>query len=113
MMPDVPELEFHLPAAPWRHPDGAADGVREQTLAEDAGATTVLQRYEPGTDTSANGVITHDFIEQVYVVNGDLTDLTLGLTFTAGMYASRPPGMEHGPYTSDAGCLMLVTTRPS
>lgn len=112
-MSGQPELEFHLPDAPWRRPEGAAEGVWEQTLAQGASSLTLLQRYEPGTDTSGAGVISHDFVEEVYLVNGDLTDLTLGLTFTAGMYASRPPGMPHGPYTSDAGCLMLVTHRPA
>jgi hypothetical protein len=33
-------------------------------------------------------------------------DLTLERTFGAGEYACRPPGMVHGPWTSD-GCEML------
>ena len=41
----------------------------------------------------------------MYILEGDLTDLRLGETFTAGMYACRPPGMEHGPWTTEAGCL--------
>jgi hypothetical protein len=62
-------------------------------------------RFEPGTDTSDNGVLTHDFWEEVYILEGDLTDLRLGETFTAGMYACRPPGMEHGPWSTQSGCL--------
>jgi len=40
-------------------------------------------------------------------VDGDITDLRLGERFTAGMYACRPPGMEHGPWRSDNGALMV------
>ncbi|MGW2566395.1 cupin domain-containing protein [Streptomyces sp. NPDC001537] len=105
-----PQSEFHRPEAPWRRPPGAADGVWEQVLAEDpqTGDATVLQRYEPGTDTSAQGSVRHDYFEEVYLVEGSLTDLRLGETFTAGMYAYRHPGMEHGPWTSGEGVLMLV-----
>ena len=112
-MTDKPELEFHAPDAPWRQPDGAAEGIWEQTLTEDSdGANvTLLQRYEPGVDTTAHGVLTHTFWEEVFLVGGDLRDLTLGTTFEAGMYACRPPGMPHGPYRSDNGCTMIVNCR--
>jgi hypothetical protein len=43
----------------------------------------------------------------VYLLEGELTDLTLGRTFRAGHYASRRPGMPHGPYRTPAGCTML------
>jgi hypothetical protein len=33
-----------------------------------------------------------------------MTDLRLGETFTAGMFACRPPGMEHGPWVTEEGC---------
>ena len=41
------------------------------------------------------------------MLEGDLTDLTLGRTFGPGDYASRRPGMPHGPYRTASGCLML------
>jgi hypothetical protein len=43
----------------------------------------------------------------VYLLDGELTDLTLGRTFRAGSYASRRPGMPHGPYRTPSGCTML------
>ncbi|MEU9150324.1 cupin domain-containing protein [Streptomyces sp. NPDC048417] len=109
-----PELEFHRPDAPWTTPAGAAPGVREQTLAEDpaTGARTALVRWAPGTDTSAHGVARHGFWEEVHLLSGALRDLTLDTTFTAGMYACRPPGMPHGPWTSEDGVTMLVITYP-
>ncbi|MEU1535588.1 cupin domain-containing protein [Streptomyces fagopyri] len=109
-----PELEFHRPAGHWSTPAGAAPGIQEQVLAEDSatGARTVLVRWDPGTDTSAQGVSRHDFWEEVHLLEGALHDLTLGTTFTAGMYACRPPGMAHGPWTSREGVTMLVITYP-
>lgn len=110
-----PELEFHEPLAQWRKTNGdAARGIWERMLAEDpdTGDATLLQRYDAGADTLANGTIVHDFWEEVMILSGELTDVTLDKTFTAGMYACRPPGMVHGPYRSDAGCEMLVIARP-
>jgi hypothetical protein len=104
-----PELEFHAPDGPWIRAGGPVAGIWSQTLAEDpeAGAYTGLQRYEPGVDTTPLGVRVHDYWEEVYILDGDLTDLTLGVTFSAGMYACRPPGMPHGPWRSEHGVLML------
>lgn len=85
---DVPELIERILAV-----EAAGSGV----------ATRVL-RFPPGCDTSPNGVQVHDFWEEVYILSGSLTDLTLGETFSAGMYACRPPGMPHGPWRSDDGC---------
>ena len=34
-------------------------------------------------------------------------DLGKGQTFSAGMYACRPPGMVHGPYRVPRGCMTL------
>lgn len=105
-----PELEFHRPAAPWTTPPGAAPGILEQTLASatDAAHRTVIQRWAPGTDTSALGVAGHQGWEEVYILTGSLHDITLGRTFTAGMYACRPPGMAHGPWHTADGVTMLV-----
>ena len=111
-----PELEFHEPLVDWTKANGDADhGIWEQILAADplSGDSTLLQRYEPGANTIASGVIVHDYWEEVMLLSGELTDVTLGKTFTAGMYACRPPGMRHGPYLSVAGCSMLVVVRPS
>jgi hypothetical protein len=57
-------------------------------------------------------VALHDVWEEVYLVEGAIHDLTLDRTFTAGMYACRPPGMPHGPWISPDGVTMLVITYP-
>jgi hypothetical protein len=104
-----PELEFHRPTGPWVADEGPVRGIWTQTLAEDpaTGAYTGLVRYEPGVDTSPLGARVHAYWEEVYLLEGDLTDLRLGETFSAGMYACRPPGMPHGPWRTAHGVLML------
>ncbi len=86
---------------------GAVPELTERILAADpdAGVATRILRFEPGTDTSPNGVQVHDFWEEVYILEGSITDLRLGETFVAGQYACRPPGMKHGPWVSEDGCL--------
>ena len=81
---------------------GLVPGLYERITATDAetGVATRLLRFDPGTDTSAAGPQVHAFWEEVYILEGSFTDLTLGETFTAGMYACRPPGMPHGPWRS-------------
>lgn len=102
-----PEHEFFdVEDVPYTRCAGDVAELTERILAADeaAGTATRILRFEPGTDTTPNGVQVHDFWEEVYVVSGSLTDLELGRTFTAGMYACRPPGMRHGPWRSDEGC---------
>ena len=107
-----PEYEFHQPMAEWRPAEGALSavtGVWRQVLARDpaTGVYTSLTRFEPGVDTSPAGPARHDYWEEVYILEGDLTDLALGQTFHQGMYACRPPGMLHGPWRSESGALTL------
>ncbi|MEU7766706.1 cupin domain-containing protein [Nocardia sp. NPDC049190] len=102
-----PEFEF-FPATdvPFTACEGKADGLTERILAADGdtGVATRILHFDPGTDTTPNGVQVHDFWEEVYILEGSFTDTRLGRTFTAGDYACRPPGMEHGPWTSAEGC---------
>jgi hypothetical protein len=105
-----PELEFHVPDGEWRVPGGSrSQGLHEKLLSadEDGTAYTRLLRFDPGAESSPDGPQVHDFWEEVFIVDGDITDLRLGERFTAGMYACRPPGMEHGPWRSDNGALMV------
>ena len=63
----------------------------------------------PATYTTAPFV--HDHWEEVYLVSGDLIvgndkDGKGGESFEAPTYACRPPGVHHGPFKSDRGCLL-------
>jgi hypothetical protein len=109
-----PEIEFrgtdHLP---WEPVGGSAvggaggPGVTQKILSRDpaTGDVTRLLRFEPGVETS--DTIVHDFWEEVWILEGELVDLGKRQTFTAGMYACRPPGMVHGPYRVPKGCITL------
>ncbi|MGW6604992.1 cupin domain-containing protein [Streptomyces sp. NPDC055036] len=107
-MKDMHEF-FNAADQPWEDVVGQP-GVTERLLSAapgDAGELTRLARWAPGLDTSEAGVIRHEYYEEVYLLAGELHDLTLGATFGAGYYASRPPGMPHGPYRTVTGCTML------
>jgi len=102
-----PEHEFFaVKKVEWTPCLGRVIGLTERILAADdeEGVATRILRFDPGTDTTPNGVQVHDFWEEVYILEGSIRDLRLDETFTAGMYACRPPGMEHGPWVSEDGC---------
>ena len=105
---------FAVDQVPWQA-DAHAPAVTERVLSRGADDRTLtrIARWAPGTDTSAAGVIRHDYYEEVYLLDGELHDLTLGRTFTAGHYASRPPGMPHGPYRTETGATMLEIRCPA
>jgi hypothetical protein len=109
-----PEHEFFRPDhLPWTATAGSAvggaggAGVSEKILSRDAetGDVTRLVRFEAGVETKET--IRHDFWEEVWILEGELIDLGKQQTFTAGMYACRPPGMIHGPYRVPRGCTTL------
>lgn len=100
---------FAADAMPWR--DGPQPGTAEKILSQDRADQDVLTRlvrWAPGFATSAD-VIRHEWAEEVYLLEGDLYDSTLDRTFRAGHFASRPPGMAHGPYRTTDGCVMVET----
>jgi hypothetical protein len=108
-----PEREFFKPDyLPWEPVEGSAaggaggPGIAQKILSRDpvTGDLTRLLRFDAGVTTT--DTITHDFWEEVWIVEGGLTDLGTRQTYTAGMYACRPPGMRHGPYASVSGALL-------
>jgi hypothetical protein len=102
------EREFFDTADVDWTPAPGVGGVMEKVLSQGEGSIlTRLARWEPGLDTTPAGVIRHEYVEEVYLLDGDLTDLTLDRTFHTGEYACRPIGMPHGPYRTEAGCTML------
>ena len=95
---------FDTDLLPWNK---IGEGVYEKILSKDeeTGAYTRLLKIEPGG--KIEGILTHDFCEEVYIIKGSLVDKTLNKKFTAGMYAYRNPGMKHGPYESPDGFLAI------
>jgi hypothetical protein len=111
--------EFHavdLDGEGWHSPSGFPQGIEQKILAgrldEDnkVGSRTRLLRFKPGACTTMPFV--HDYWEEVYLIAGDLTvdDATKGTratTFAPNTYACRPPGVHHGPFRSEKGCVLL------
>jgi len=102
----------------WQRPLGYPKGIQLKVLAgkidldKKTGGYTRLLRFMPGSFTTEPFV--HDHWEEVYVLQGDLIvnskpDGTGGQTFLQGTYCSRPPGVPHGPFRSETGCLLLET----
>ena len=102
------ESEFHLLGKlEWKQVTAgiSAGKAWEKILSwdPDTGAHSRLYMLEPGCET--NSVLTHDFWEEVYILEGSLVDTRLrDREFVAGSYACRPPGMVHGPYKAPGGC---------
>lgn len=111
-----PEYEF-FPVTNVERTVCAGDNpkISERILSSDpsTGVATRILHYAPGADSTPMGVQKHDFWEEVYIIEGSFTDLTLGQTFTAGMYACRPPGMPHGPWSSDEGIVTFEVRYPA
>ena len=118
MTVNKPHLEFHAVdrSRGWETPAGYPAGIEQKILAgglDEAhrqGSRTRLLRFAPGVFTTAPFV--HDYWEEVYLVEGDLTvgnDAAGhgGDAFAPGTYACRPPGAVHGPFKSEHGCLLL------
>lgn len=113
---DKPELEFtDVSEFAFAQVPGGPPGLTERILAADSatGIATRMLHLAPGTDTSEAGVLRHDFWEEVYIVRGELHDVTLDAVFPAGTYACRPPGMPHGPFRSEPGCLTFEVRYPA
>jgi hypothetical protein len=105
-------------------------GISQLTLNHDpsTGRATYLQRWSPGASNQIQN-FSHEFIEEIVVIEGDLRDLKGrrsrtgeivqgegedgdGDVWGKGAYAYREPGMNHGPFRSEEGCLMFVVVIP-
>ncbi len=99
-------------ATPPGYPGGFAEKILAGSLdeARRKGTRTRLLRMAPGTFSTVPFV--HEYWEEVYLVSGDLivgndAEGRGGEKFTGPTYACRPPGVHHGPFRSEGGCLLL------
>lgn len=91
---------------PWL-PEAGIEGLYAKTLArcEDSGSYTRLLKFLPGTDTTPAGPQSHQHLEELWLVEGSIYDLTLEKNFVAGMYANRLHNMDHGPWRAPEGAI--------
>lgn len=99
----------------WEAIEGLEGMAEELTLAidEQSGDYTRLTRFLPGADTTPFGSKSHDYPEEVMILEGRLYDAAFDRWLSAGDYASRPAGEEHGPFRTDEGCVVLEMSYPS
>jgi quercetin dioxygenase-like cupin family protein len=99
----------------WSPIEGLEEVAEELTLAIDheTGDYTRLTRFKPGADTSALGAKSHNYPEEIMMVQGRLYDAAFDQWLEAGDYASRPPGEKHGPFKTEEGCVVLEISYPS
>jgi hypothetical protein len=102
-------------SAEWQPIEGLEGIAEELTLAidEQTGDYTRLTRFAPGADTAAFDSKSHDYPEEVFIIEGSLYDAAFDRWLTKGDYASRPPGEVHGPFRTDEGCLVIEVSYPS
>jgi len=104
--------------AGWHTPAGYPAGIKQKILSggldevQLKGNRTRLLRFDPGVHTTKPFV--HTYWEEVFLLSGDLTvgndeNGQGGTPFTGYTYAVRPPGVFHGPFKSETGCLLLET----
>lgn len=100
----------------WESPPGYPPGVQQKILAgtldkaNKRGGHTRLLRFLPGAYTTEPFI--HDHWEEVFIVRGDLwVDSDKygkgGEKFVENTYCVRPPGVWHGPFRSENGCLLV------
>lgn len=106
------QFEFH-PASQNRTWTPIEPGVDELILNQDTqtGRRSTLQRWQPGARNKQD-VFVHDYVEEIYMAEGDLYDEHLQRGWEKGAYAYRKPGMRHGPFRSEGGCLMFIVCIP-
>jgi len=95
-----PMLEFmNFEHLPWTEVGEGTTKAKIKTLADDhrTGDSSFILHLPCNYRSKSNEGISHDFWEEVLILDGDLTDLRLSKTFGVHHYACRPPGMIHGP----------------
>ena len=99
-------------APPPGYPPGFAEKILAGSLDEKnkQGSRTRILKIAPGAYSTEPFV--HEYWEEVYLLSGDLivgndAQGRGGQKFTGPTYACRPPGVHHGPFKSNTGCLLL------
>jgi anti-sigma factor ChrR (cupin superfamily) len=89
--------------AGWRAAGVAGVEIRPLLVDEGRDRQTVLVRMAPGASFPTHR---HAGREECYVIEGDLRDGKLRMK--AGDYSCFEGGSQHGPLSTDKGCLLLV-----
>jgi hypothetical protein len=104
--------------AGWETPEGYPPGFKQKIVwgvldeRNKRGNRTRFLRVDPGTFSIVQ--VVHDYWEEVLLVSGDLVvgndaSGNGGEQFRPFTHAVRPPGVHHGPFKSETGCLLYET----
>ncbi len=66
---------------------------------------TRLLKLDPGYHNSE--MLSHDFCEEIYVIEGELVSDETGQVKKAGNYICRPIGQPHGAFHTKTGALLI------
>ena len=108
-------LEFFDPGeVAWEKVDGMP-GMEQKILSgnKETGDHTRLARVAQGS--SYDVALSHEFYEEIWILEGSIIEKSTGKIYTAGMYACRPPGMEHGPFAFNEDAVFFevrYSTKP-
>lgn len=93
----------------WHELEGSDGNIFYITIAEDSetGDYTRLTLFKDGYNSSKFGAKSHDYPEEVFVVQGRLYDEAFDLWIEQGCYASRPPFEVHGPFIAEGDVIIL------
>jgi hypothetical protein len=103
MKDEIENLDTDL--VKWEKMEGL-EKVYIKILNEDReiGAVTRLLKLEPGATLPK---LKHEICEEIYVLNGVLNRQGQKLVHIKDSYISGIPWMEHGPFESPFGCILL------
>ncbi|MCF7903347.1 MAG: cupin domain-containing protein [Candidatus Marinimicrobia bacterium] len=91
----------------WQPADGYPAGTQIKVLRDEQGAKTILLKLPPGFFMEAHSHVT---TEQHFVLEGSYE--SEGDVHTTGTYQFIPAGVDHGPFKSSEGALLLVIWDP-
>jgi len=99
----------------WENVPGSDGNLQQHTVARDSesGDYTRLTKFKDGYSTKAFGAKSHDYPEEIFVVQGRLYDEAFQMWLETGCYASRPPHEVHGPFLADREVVILEMSYPS
>lgn len=99
---------------PWRPAPGYAHpGAEEKILfSHGSGAYTRLVRWPPGFLTGTEPLSHPDVDEFAWVVSGTSISVSTGTEAKAGAFCTVPAGVDHGPFSTPDGVVLLETRIP-
>ena len=91
----------------WQEAEGYPEGTKIKILREEDSARTFLLKIPPGFDMEAHSHMTN---EQHFVLEGHYK--SEGKNYGTGTFRFIPKGIDHGPFTSENGAIILVMWDP-